>query len=147
MRFFLLMALFSGCVTTTTLRNNQMEKLDGYDVATEPASGRVLETASGAKVAYGKGRELEIHLIDGHEVTGQLEKLSVDTRLGLLRGTLTSGTAFSFLPSEVASLRVNAVSPWKTVLLVACILTAGLGAAAGITVIAWTSHGFGFGFQ
>jgi hypothetical protein len=125
----LALALCSGCVTTNTLRRGELLKLDGYDVEAVTQPIRALETESGKHLEYSRGQVLEVESRRGDVVKGQLQRFTVAPRPGHLLMVL-DGREFSLDASAIVSTRISFASPWKTVLLVACILTS----AAAITV-------------
>jgi hypothetical protein len=139
----LALALCSGCFTTNTLRAGQLAKLDGYDAAATTQPTPTLETETGAQLKFSSDHLLEVEARDGSVFKGQLKHLEVDARLGLLKGSLEGGAAFALDPASIAATRVSVASPWKTVLLVACIVTAGVAAATvGVVVF---QHFWSFG--
>jgi hypothetical protein len=138
MRTLTLVACFfvSGCITTNTLRPGQLEKLDGYDATALAQAPRKLETITGKTIEFSPRQELELHSLEargGAEVKGQLQRFTIDPQLGLLQGTLANGKAFSLAPSSLTGVKLNSISTWRTVLLVAAIITGALTTTVGVT--------------
>jgi hypothetical protein len=125
----LALTICSGCITTNTLRPGQLAKLDGYDAEAVTQPIRALETESGKHIEYSRGQVLAVESRGGEVVKGQLQRFTGAARPGHLLMVL-DGREFSLDANAIASTRISFVSPWKTVLLIACILTS----AAAITV-------------
>lgn len=129
---FASLSLLAGCKTVHVLGPDQLQKLDGYDVA-DTEQPRQLETTSGEVVTFGKGDAL--HFVRPTSTARSGRVLHITARPDLLVATLVKGRSFSVDLQPVTEVHLVTPSPLKTTLLVVGSILLGSAAVTGLVVL------------